>query len=91
MTNLTDYLEYRKRTYKDKIQEDYDLYIAIFGKDHADKWLENQRPVHRAFLKLWKEHGIKTYGQYEDWEKEHIDERNEFLKKEGVYDLWLNG
>jgi len=79
------------KNYNEKVQEDYDLYMALFGKDYADKWLKRQRPVHNAMRKLWKIKGFTYYGQYEDWERDHIEERNEFLKKEGVWDLWLKG
>lgn len=86
-----DYLEYRKSNYNDRVQETYDLYIALLGKDYADKWLIRQRPVHNAMIKLWRIKGFRNYGEYEDWEREHIEERNEYLKKEGVWDLWVNG
>lgn len=88
---MRDYLEYRQQNLWDRIQADYDLYIAIFGKTKADEWLERQRPVHLAMEKLWKAKNFKNYGDFEDWERDHKPERNEFLKKEGVWELWLNG
>lgn len=88
---MRDYLEYRQQNLWDRIQADYDLYIAIFGKTKADEWLERQRPVHLAMEKLWKVKNFKNYGDYEDWEREHISDRNEYLKNEGVWDLWVNG
>lgn len=86
-----DYLTYRQLNFWEHVQSDYDLFIAIVGKQAADEWLEKNRPLHLALEKLWHKKGFTTYGQYEDWEKEHIDERNQFLEKEGVWDLWLNG
>lgn len=88
---MRDYLEYRQQNLWDRIQADYDLYIAIFGKTKADEWLERQRPVHLAMEKLWKVKNFKNYGDFEDWERDHKPERNEFLKKGGVWELWLNG
>lgn len=86
-----DYLEYRKSSYNERVQEAYDLYIALFGKAKADEWLKRQRPVIAAMKKLWKIKGFTNYGQYEDWEREHIPDRNEYLKNEGVWELWVNG
>ena len=53
-------MEYRQQNLWDRIQADYDLYIAIFGKDKADEWLERQRPVHLAMEKLWKVKNFKN-------------------------------
>ena len=91
MSSEKDYLTYRQNSFWENIQADYDLYIALLGRKAADEWLERNRPLHLALEKLWHKKGFTTYGQYEDWEKEHIDERNQFLEKEGVWDLWLNG
>ena len=88
---MQDYLEYRKNNFWERVQADYDLFIAIVGKAKADEWLETNRPLHLAMENLWRAQGFENYGQYEDWERDHIEERNEFLKKEGVWDLWLKG
>lgn len=117
-----DYLTYRELSFWDKVTEEYDLRLALFGKEFRDKinkeyesrvakegkekadewkkafdnldpdtWLRRSRPLHLALEKLWKVKGFTTYGQYEDWEREHIPDRNEYLKNEGVWDLWVNG
>lgn len=91
MSSGNDYLTYRQNSFWENTQADYDLYIALLGRKAADEWLEKNRPLHLALEKLWRKKGFTTYRQYEDWEKEHIDERNQFLEKEGVWDLWLNG
>ena len=86
-----DCLTYRQLNFWEHVQSDYDLFIAIVGKQAADEWLEKNRPLHLALEKIWHNKGFTTYGEYQDWEKEHMDERNQFLEKEGVWDLWLNG
>ena len=79
-----DYLTYRQLNFWEHVQSDYDLFIAIVGKQAADEWLEKNRPLHLALEKIWHNKGFTTYGEYQDWEKEHMDERNQFLEKEGV-------
>ena len=87
----SDYSEFREMNFWERIQWEYDLYITFFGKDYADDWLGINRPLHLSMEKLWRMHGFKNYGEYLDWEKDHIDERNEYYQKEGTWELWLNG
>ena len=88
---VSDYLAYRQQTFWDRVQEEYDLRIALFGKDQADEWSRRNRPLHLVQEQLWREKGFKTRGEYDDWEENHKEERNAYLKAKGVYDLWVNG
>lgn len=87
---MVEELKYRQQTFDDRLREEYDLWVALFGREQANYHMKKQKPVHDAMRKLWKLKGIQTRGQYDDWELEHKQERNDFLKQEGVWELWLN-
>lgn len=61
----------------------YKIHLALFGKREADQWLSDNLVHHTILKELWIEKGFKTYGEYAEWEKEHIKERNEYFKKKG--------
>lgn len=91
MNSENDYLEFRKMGFWERVNYEYEIYINFFGKAYADDWLGINRPLHLSMEKLWRTHGFKTYGEYLDWETTHMDERNEYYQKEGVWELWLHG
>lgn len=62
----------------------YKKNIEVFGKHQADVWLMEDLKHDTALKELWIAKGIKTIGEYEAWEKDHIQERNEFFKKKGI-------
>lgn len=82
-------LTYRKQTFDERLKAEYDLWRAIFGAEETTKRMKEMKPLTVAMRKLWKQHGFTEYGQYEDWERTHLQERNNFLISEGVMDLWL--
>lgn len=82
-------LAYRKLTFDERLKAEYDLWRAIFGAEETAKRMKEMKPLTVAMRKLWKQHGFTEYGQYEDWERTHLQERNDFLISEGVMDLWL--
>lgn len=87
---MVEELNYRRQSFDDRLREEYDLWVALLGKEKANEHMRKAKPAHDAMRKLWKLKGIQNRGQYEDWELEHKEERNEFLKKEGVWEIWLN-
>ncbi len=82
-------LTYRKQTFDERLKAEYDLWRAIFGAEETAKRMKEMKPLTVALRKLWKQHCFTEYGQYEDWERTHLQERNDFLISEGVMDLWL--
>lgn len=82
-------LTYRRQTFDERLKAEYDLWRAIFGAEETAKRMKEMKPLTVAMRKLWKQHGFIEYGQYEDWERTHLQERNDFLISEGVMDLWL--
>lgn len=82
-------LTYRKQTFDERLKAEYDLWRAIFGAEETAKRMKEMKPLTVAMRKLWKQHDFTEYGQYEDWERTHLQERNDFLISEGVMDLWL--
>lgn len=59
----------------------YRKYAEVFGKHEADQWLRDNLAHHTAMKQLWIQKGFKTVGEYDDWEKDHIEERNEFFRR----------
>lgn len=59
-----------------------DLNKVLFTPEEAKEYREKDRPRNNALRKLWQMHGIKTVGEYAAWEKEHMKEKNEFLRRE---------
>lgn len=90
MNNYSD-LTFRQMSFDKRVKQEYDLWIALFGEKEAKKRFEEQKPLTNAMRKLWNEQKCQNYGEYLDWEENHIQERNEFLKKEGVWDIWVKG
>lgn len=60
----------------------YDLNVTIFGEAEADKYWEEDRPKNNALRKLWKVKGFTKYGQFREWEKDHMEEKRAFLERE---------
>lgn len=82
-------LTYRKQTFDERLKAEYDLWKAIFGAEETARRIQQMKPLDKAMRKLWTLQGFTEYGQYEDWERTHLQERNDFLISEGVMDLWL--
>lgn len=61
----------------------YRIHKELFGKKEADQWLSDNLGHHTVLKELWMEKGFKTYGEYSEWEKDHIQERNEYCRKRG--------
>ena len=59
----------------------YRKYFEIFGKHEADRWLKENLAHHTALKTLWIAKGIKTVGEFEEWEKTHMEEKEEFLRR----------
>lgn len=62
----------------------YRVHVQLFGKGEADKWLKDNLARDTVFKEMWIQYGIKTYGQYRQWETTHLKERNEFYERRGV-------
>lgn len=59
-----------------------DLNKALFTEEEAREFREQDRPRNNALRKLWNHYGFKTVGEFESWEKEHMEEKKEFLRRE---------
>lgn len=59
-----------------------DLNKVFFDEEEIKEFEKQDKPRNEALRKLWKVKGFNTVGEYETWEKEHIAERNEFIRRE---------
>ena len=58
-----------------------DLNVALFGEEEAKLYRELDRRRNRALKALWIAKGFKTYGEFEDWEREHMADKNAFMEE----------
>lgn len=59
-----------------------DLNKALFKPEEAKAFREMDRLRNNALRKLWNHYGLKTIGEFEAWEKEHMAEKKAFLERE---------
>lgn len=79
----TDWEQYgRNMTFQQWIKKWEDLNVVLFGEEGAKLYHELDKPRNKALWKLWQIHGFKTVGEFEDWEREHMAEKNAFLERE---------
>ena len=56
----------------------------IFGEAKAREFMLQDLEKDTAMKELWMAKGFKTVGEYVTWEKDHMEERNEFFRKRGA-------
>lgn len=59
-----------------------DLNRVFFDEEEIKEFEKQDKPRNEALRKLWKVKGFKTVGEFEEWEKTHMEEKNAFLSKE---------
>lgn len=75
-------IEYKDQTFNQWIAMWHDLNVALFGEAEAKEMAKDDAARNNALRKLWKVKGFKTLGEFEEWEKTHMEEKNAFLSKE---------
>ena len=73
---------FKDLSFDEWLQQWHDLNVAVFGQAEAMRYWKEDKRRNDALRKLWKVKGFKTLGQFEEWEKDHMKEKNDFIRRE---------
>lgn len=79
--------EYKELNFNEWLKHWHDLHVALFGEEIANEMAKKDMRHNSILKKLWQEKGFKTIGEYAEWEKDHLEERNDFFRKNGE-EIW---